>query len=84
MEVLCRIDRIIWSSKECVCSLVISIFLYACETWTLTADFKHRIKTMEMRCYPRLLNISYTEHVTKEKICPYGDLLTYNCQNKEA
>ena len=27
-------------------SLVISIFLYACETWTLTADLQRRIQAM--------------------------------------
>ena len=67
-----------------MCSLVISIFLYACETWTLTADRQHRIQAMEMRCYRRLFNISYTELVTNEEvrngikhaIGPYEDLLT--------
>ena len=65
-------------------SLVISIFLYACESWTLTADLQRRIQAMEMRCYRRLLNISYTEHITnvevrsriERAIGPYEDLLT--------
>ena len=34
-------------------SLVTSIFLYACESWTLTAELQRRIKAMEMRCYAR-------------------------------
>ena len=29
-------------------SLVISIFLYACESWTLTAELQKRIQAMEM------------------------------------
>ena len=45
-------------------SLVISIFLYACESWTLTAEFQ----AFEMRCYRRLLNISYKDHVTNEEV----------------
>ena len=49
-------------------SLVISIFLYACESWTLTADLQRRIQAMEMRCYRRLLNISYTEHITNMEV----------------
>ena len=65
-------------------SLVISIFLYACESWTLTVDLQRRIQAMEMRCYRRLLNISYTEHITnvevrnriERAIGPYEDLLT--------
>ena len=32
-----------------MCSLVTSTFLYACESWTLTADLQRRIQAMEMR-----------------------------------
>ena len=39
--------------------LVISIFPYACESWTLTAELQRRIQAMEMRCYHRILHISY-------------------------
>ena len=49
-------------------TLVISIFLYACETWTLTADLERRIQAMEMRCFRRLLGISYRDHVTNEEV----------------
>ena len=31
--------------------LVTSIFLYACESLTLTAELQRRIQTIEMRCY---------------------------------
>ena len=31
-------------------SLVTHIFLYACESWTLTAELQRRIQAMEMRC----------------------------------
>ena len=38
------------SSKiQLVHSLVMSIFLYACESWTLTAELQRRIQAMEMR-----------------------------------
>ena len=36
-------------------SLVTSIFLYAYESWTITAEFQRRIQSMEMRCYHRIL-----------------------------
>ena len=39
-------------------SLVTSIFLYACESWTLTAELQRRIQAMEMRCYRKILHIS--------------------------
>ena len=65
-------------------SLVSSIFLYACESWTLTAELQRRIQTMEMRCYRKILCISYKDHVINEEvrakiqqaIGPHTDLLT--------
>ena len=40
-----------------MCSLVTSISLYACESWTLTAELQRRIQAMEMRCYRKILHI---------------------------
>ena len=65
-------------------SLISSIFLYACESWTLTAELQRRIHAMEMRCYRKILHISYKDHVINEAvrakiqqaIGPYSDLLT--------
>ena len=65
-------------------SLVASIFLYACESWTLTAELQRRIKATEMRCYRKMLHISYTHPVTNEEvraklqqaIGPHKDLVT--------
>ena len=45
-------------------SLVTSIFMYACESWTLTAELQRRIQAMEMRRYRKILRISYKDHVT--------------------
>ena len=49
-------------------AFVLSIFLYAYESWTLTAELKRRIQALEMRCYRSLLNISYKDHVTNEEV----------------
>ena len=49
-------------------SLFTSIFLYACESWTLTAELQSRIQAMEIRCYCKILHISYKDHVTNEKV----------------
>ena len=60
-------DNISLGSKvKLMRSLVISIFLYACESWTLTAELEKRTQAFEMRCYWRLLNISYKDHVTQK------------------
>ena len=50
-------------------SLVISIFLYICESWTLTAKIEKRTLVFGMKCYRRLLNILYKDHVANEEVC---------------
>ena len=65
-------------------SLVTFIFLYICESWTLTAELQRRIQAMEMSCYRKILCISYKDDVTNEEvrakiqqaIRPHEDLLT--------
>ena len=65
-------------------TLNLSTFLYAYESWTLTVGLERRIQSLEMRCYRRLPNISYKDHVTNEEvrnriqnaIGVYDDLLT--------
>ena len=65
-------------------SLVTSIFLYAYESWTLTPQLQRRIQAMEMRCFCKILHISYKDHVTNWEVCakiqqaigPHEDLLT--------
>ena len=49
-------------------SLAISIFLYACESWTLTAELEKRTQAFKMRFYRGLLNILYKDHVTNEEV----------------
>ena len=79
-------DRnIVLSSKiRLMRSLVMSIFLYACESWTLTADTERRIHAMELRCLRKLLGITYKDHISNEEvrnrtrpgIGPHEELLT--------
>ena len=63
-------DRSIsFSSKiQLMCSLVTSIFLYACESWTLTAELQRKLQTMEMGSSCKILCISYKDHVTYEEV----------------
>ena len=84
--------KTIWNDKNIVPSSnirlmrsqVISIFLYACESWTLTAELERRIWAMEMRCFRKLLGITYRDHISNEEvqsrvqraIWPYDDRLT--------
>ena len=67
--------KIIWrdqnislvSKVKLMRALILSTFLYACESWTLTAE-ERRIQALEMRCFRRLLNISYKDYVTNEEV----------------
>ena len=68
--------KTIWNDKNIVLSskirlmrsLVISIFLYACESWTLTAELERRIRAMEMRCFRKLLGITYRDRISNEEV----------------
>ena len=62
------ICRSLGSKVKLMRSLVISIFLYAYESWTQTGELEKRTQAFEMRCYGRLLNISYKDHVTNEEV----------------
>ena len=72
------------SKMQLMHSLVTAIFLYACESWTLTAELQRRLQAMEMRCYRKILHISCKDHVTNEEVRamiqqatgPHKDLLT--------
>ena len=64
-------------------SLVNSIFLYACEKWTITKKLQRKITTLKMRCLRRLLNISYRDRITNievrnrvtKEIGPHSEIL---------
>ena len=59
-------------------SLVTSIFLYACESWTLTAELQGKMQAMEMRCSHKILHISHNDRedlltiVKRRKLQWYG------------
>ena len=84
--------KVIWNDENIAISstirlmrfLAMSIFMYACETWTITADIERRIQALEIRCFRKLLGILFNDHITNEEvkarignaIGPYEDLLT--------
>ena len=83
--------KTIWSDKHIslsskirlMRSLVISVLLYACETWTLTADILKKLQATEMRSLGNCL-ASHTEITSLtmqsdrigQTIGPYDDILT--------
>ena len=47
-------------------SLVTFIFVYACESWTLTAELQGRVQATEIRCYRKIPPIWYKHHISNE------------------
>ncbi|XP_025417940.1 uncharacterized protein LOC112688792 [Sipha flava] len=45
-----------------------SIMLYGSETWTIAKAERRRIKAFEMRCFRRMLKISWTDMVSNEEV----------------
>ena len=90
MAALARL-KIIWKDKNIrikhkirlMRALVITIFRYAFETWTLTAEPQRRIQSLEFGSSRKILSISYKDRITNEQmrktiikhIGPYEDLL---------
>ena len=59
---LCDPLRLAWPRP------VTSICLYAWELWTLTAELQRRIRAMDIRCYCKILRISYKNHIPNEEV----------------
>ena len=49
-------------------SLVVFIFLYASESWTLTIVPEKWTQAFEMGCHRSLMNISYKDHVANRNV----------------
>ena len=61
-------ENISQTSKFKLICTPISIYLYTCESWTLSANLERRIETLQIRCFSKTLKISYRDHITKEEI----------------
>ncbi len=49
-------------------TLITSVFLYGCETWTVTAEMEKRISAFEMNCMRRLLQIHFSSHTANKTV----------------
>jgi hypothetical protein len=68
--------KTIWNSKH-ICTetkiriirtCVMSVLLYACETWTLREKDKDSLLAFEMKCYRRILHIRWQQRITNEEV----------------
>ena len=56
------------SKTRVMYSLITAIFLYACESMTITAEPQIRIQAMKRRYYRKLLRISYKDQVNSKEV----------------
>lgn len=47
---------------------VISTLLYACETWTMKKQDRLKLNAFEMKCYRKMLKISYKDMIKNDTI----------------
>ena len=72
---LARLDKI-WNSSsinistkiKLLKSLITSIALYGSETWTYTKSLERRINAFEMRCFRRILKITWRQKITNTEV----------------
>ena len=68
--------KIIWRDKnitlafevKLIWTLILSTFICTCESWTFTVELDRLIQTLGMRCYRKLLNLSYKDQSTNEEV----------------
>jgi len=66
----------IWNSKnikittklDIFRTCVMSVVLYACETWTLKKRDKERLLAFEMKCYRRILHIWWEQKISNVEV----------------
>ena len=49
-------------------TIVTSIALYGCESWTLLAETEKSMEAFEIKCYRKILNISYRDRKTNDYV----------------
>ena len=49
-------------------SLITSIALYGCESWTFTKQLERRMNAFEQRCFRRLIGITFRDHRTNASV----------------
>ena len=58
----------IWIDKSISLSSKIRLMRFLVTSICLSAELQRRIQAMEMRCYSKILRISYKDHFTNEEV----------------
>ena len=74
--VMDSIDKSIWRCRylsrrtklRIFKSLVLPVFLYGCETWTLSRDLERRVDAFGTKCLRRIMGYRWLDYVTNERL----------------
>ncbi|XP_063386472.1 uncharacterized protein LOC134672159 [Cydia fagiglandana] len=77
-----RLRTRVWNNKHLTTktkmtvyqTCVLSILLYGAETWTSYANQERRLNTFHMRCLRSILNITWKDRVTNERVLEIAQL----------
>ena len=64
-------------------SLVLPVFLYGCETWTLTRDLRQRLNSFGTRCLRRILGCCWSDFVSTERLLRETQMRFVTCIVRE-
>ena len=64
-------------------SLVLPVFLYGSETWTLNASLKRRINPFGTKCLRRIMGYRWFDHVSNERLLRETDSRHISCMVRE-
>ena len=64
-------------------SLVLPVLLYACETWTLTADLRQRLNSFGTMSLRRILGYSWSDFVSNQRLLMESGMRFVTCIIRE-
>ena len=65
-------------------ALVMSVLLYAAETWTLLAADLRSLEAFHIRCQRQILGIRYTDHISSATVSSHAGLASVGEQSQSS
>ena len=50
-------------------TIVVSVAIYACETWKMTSRIEHKLNVFHQRCLRKILRVTYRDHIQTKRSC---------------
>ena len=62
------LTKFLYRLEKLLKSLVLPVFLYGCETWTLNADLKRRLDVCGTKCLRRVMGYRWYDYVSNQRL----------------